>query len=181
MRDSLYRRALLYACGELDSQESAAFEELLAHSQDAREALVTAMSTLSPLDQRQKLGPEPAYRSRVRRELTRRSVGYRVTSPWLAACAGAAVALTVAFLLDSLDFHPEEARTNTTVIHAPARKSPMNEAPVTTEGIYSELSNQERIERLRLETRQGRPRLGGWSVPHRVFNGSQDRAASGSM
>ncbi len=57
--------ALLYACGDMEPDEAAAFEARLADDQQARDALVNAIRLLAPLSEN--VGPGPDYREIVRR------------------------------------------------------------------------------------------------------------------
>jgi hypothetical protein len=61
--------ALLYANGELDAPESAAFESRLGEDQSAREALCQAVQLTQGLGGARPPAPSPAYRDRVRRGL----------------------------------------------------------------------------------------------------------------
>lgn len=103
--DELACTALLYASGELDPDESEAFERLLAEDQAAREALCQAVSMNLTLAG-QETAPDPAYRQRVRHRLQQRRRHQRkmTASPsffgqpamWAALGAAAAVVLMLA-------------------------------------------------------------------------------------
>jgi anti-sigma-K factor RskA len=62
-------QALLYAAGELEGAEEAAFELRLAGDQALREALCQATRMLGALESRAPLRPSPGYRQAVRAEL----------------------------------------------------------------------------------------------------------------
>jgi hypothetical protein len=64
-------QALLYATGELDPAEAAAFEKRLGEDQAAREALCQAVQLAATLNQLAAARPDPAYRERVRQRLRR--------------------------------------------------------------------------------------------------------------
>jgi anti-sigma-K factor RskA len=69
VREALALQALLYAGGELDATETAAFERRLGEDQAAREALVQAVQMRLALRGQGPLLPDPAYRRRVRSRL----------------------------------------------------------------------------------------------------------------
>src|SRR5262245_40467052 len=69
--EPLALQALLYATGELDAPEEAAFEQRLGEDQQAREALCQAVRLSSSLAGRRVTGPGPAYRQRVQSRLRR--------------------------------------------------------------------------------------------------------------
>jgi hypothetical protein len=66
-------RALLYANGELDGPQAAAFEQELEQAQAARDALCQAVQLTQTLGGLQALAPDPAYRDRVRDQLADRA------------------------------------------------------------------------------------------------------------
>jgi len=103
--DDLVLKAMLYAAGELDPDESAAFELRLAEDQAARDALCQAVE-LTQLDD---AGPDPAYRSQVRHRLRmrRRRLGFSESGflgnhPAFWAVLGAVVAVLVLIILSHL-------------------------------------------------------------------------------
>ncbi len=69
--DELVLQAMLYASGELDAEQAAAFEMLLTEDQTARDALCKAVELTQSLTG-QEPAPDPAYRSRVRHRLRQR-------------------------------------------------------------------------------------------------------------
>jgi anti-sigma-K factor RskA len=69
--DELVLQAMLYASGELDAEQAAAFEVLLTEDQAARDALCKAVELTQSLPG-QESAPDPAYRSRVRHRLRQR-------------------------------------------------------------------------------------------------------------
>lgn len=73
---ALVLRALLYAGGELDDSDSAAFEARLAEDQSAREALAHAVQLTHTV--KQPARPDPGWRDRVRQRLAGPSLWQRV-------------------------------------------------------------------------------------------------------
>lgn len=68
--DDLVLKAMLYASGELDPTETAAFELRLGEDQAARDALCQAVQLTSGVTG--PAAPDPAYRSHVRQRLRQR-------------------------------------------------------------------------------------------------------------
>ena len=111
--------ALLYAGGELDEDEAAAFEKRLGEDQAAREALAQAVNLARSLAGHKP--PDPAYRAEVRRRLRPPGFWGRLLAPrlypghpalWTGIGAATAVLLTVA------------------VLHAPASRGRREPTPV---------------------------------------------------
>lgn len=69
--EDLVLQAMLYASGELDAEQTAAFEQRLGDDQAARDALCKAVE-LTALPGGEPAEPDPAYRSRVRHRLRQR-------------------------------------------------------------------------------------------------------------
>jgi hypothetical protein len=69
--EDLVLQAMLYASGELDTEQAAAFEQRLGDDQAARDALCKAVE-LTALPGQEAAEPNPAYRSRVRHRLRQR-------------------------------------------------------------------------------------------------------------
>jgi hypothetical protein len=69
--DELVLQAMLYASGELDAEQTAAFEQRLGEDQAARDALCKAVELTQGLPG-QEQAPDPAYRARVRQRLRQR-------------------------------------------------------------------------------------------------------------
>ena len=96
-------QALLYAGGELEGAEEAAFELRLAGDQALREALCQATRMLGALESRAPLSPSPGYRQAVRAELRpSMSLWQRLKAPqaypghpFLWGLAGAAASLLI--------------------------------------------------------------------------------------
>jgi anti-sigma factor RsiW len=104
--------ALLYATGELDGEEAAAFERRLADDQAARDALCTAVRLNWATTGRSELVPDPAYRERVKKRVLAKSRQpflirsiYRM--PWSARAIGGAAA--AALVLVSIYWMPRAA------------------------------------------------------------------------
>lgn len=98
-------QAFLYASGELDPTEAAAFEARLGSDQAAREALCQAVQLTQTLAHQAPLLPDPSYRGEVRLRLRRRNRWGWLIAPrtyrghpalWSAAGAVAAVLLVMA-------------------------------------------------------------------------------------
>ena len=70
--DDLPLQALLYASGELEGEELAAFEERLALDQAARDALTQAVELSLTAEGKADQGPEPELRARIRHRLRQR-------------------------------------------------------------------------------------------------------------
>ncbi|HEY1861910.1 MAG TPA: hypothetical protein VGG61_16230 [Gemmataceae bacterium] len=96
--------ALLYASGELDAAQAAAFEKRLGNDQEAREALTVAVQLAQMPVAGEVARPNPSYRQRVRQQLRSapslwgRFCGRRAnrSHPLLWGLAGAAAAVLVA-------------------------------------------------------------------------------------
>ena len=58
--------ALMYASGEMDAAQSAAFEQMLGENQRAREALAVAVERISTTNQKPLPKPSVTYRQKVR-------------------------------------------------------------------------------------------------------------------
>jgi hypothetical protein len=146
-------RALLYACGDMDPDDAGAFEALLADDQEARDALVTATELLRAARGLGPAAPNPGYRAAVRARLFRgvRPAARRLTRErltWGLAGALAASLLFVAVSPPWRDDHDgEDARPT------PAAKADPDVVHVATtaEALYSDLSNFDRLERIRAE------------------------------
>jgi hypothetical protein len=70
--DDLSFQALLYASGELEGEELAAFEEKLSLDQSARDALAQAVELSLTMEGKADQGPEPEVRARIRQRLRQR-------------------------------------------------------------------------------------------------------------
>jgi hypothetical protein len=98
--------AFLYAAGEMDAAEAAAFERRLGEEQALREALCQAVELMQALGGLAPPSPSVEYRDQVRRRLLRRGWWHRLTGrqtyrghPALWTGLGAAAALLVALAL----------------------------------------------------------------------------------
>src|SRR5262245_6010314 len=106
--DDLVLKAMLYASGELDAADAAAFEQRLGDDQAARDALCQAVELTHGLGNQPPAVPDPEYRSRVRhrlRQRRRRRVGLsNLNSPFFAHPAfwsvmGAALAVLLMVII----------------------------------------------------------------------------------
>ena len=109
--DDLVLKAMLYASGELDAQETAAFEQRLGEDQTARDALCHAVELTQTFGNAVPRGPDPEYRSRVRHRLRQRrrhrkglsvSHGPFFSSPAFWSVLGAAVAVLLMVILSHI-------------------------------------------------------------------------------
>jgi hypothetical protein len=158
--DPLTLQALGYACGDLEAAEAIAFESRLADDQHARDALVAAVRLLAPVTHGRDLRPNAGYRLAVRRRL-RPTVSVtplpassfvKKGSPLFWALAGAAAASVVLWQVGPSWWCPPACKpcdkhaAPVSVLPVPERSPGV----VATEVIYSELSNNERLEKIRL-------------------------------
>jgi anti-sigma-K factor RskA len=142
--EALALQALLYASGELEEAEAAAFEERLAADQTARDALCQAVQLTETLAGNTEIRPDPSYRARVRRRLRQR-LRFRRTlagtlrlagSPalWSFIAVGVAILMLVLFVL-VIAFH-EAANPGAppTDLRGPTDKDDVSVAPAPTAG-----------------------------------------------
>jgi anti-sigma-K factor RskA len=126
--------ALLYAAGQLDGKQAAAFERRLADDQAVRDALCTAVRLTWATEGRTPAMPDPAYRERVRRRLLAGKAkpsndrpGLRVrTAAWTIAGAAAA-----ALLLVAIGFSPRDQANPTDQAAAASSSEEVAAMPVT--------------------------------------------------
>lgn len=111
--DELVLQAMLYASGELDAEQAAAFEVLLTEDQAARDALCKAVELTQSMPG-QESAPDPAYRSRVRHRLRQRrrhrrglqdQDGSFTQHPAFWSVLGAAVAVLLMVLISFIVAH----------------------------------------------------------------------------
>ena len=133
--DDLVLKAMLYASGELDAADAAAFEQRLGDDQAARDALCQAVELTQTISGDEPVAPDPEYRSRVRhrlRQRRRRRVGLsNLNSPFFAHPAfwsvmGAALAVLLMVVLShflaTTDFGPQPTTPDTN--RQPQQKAP---------------------------------------------------------
>ena len=166
--DDLDALALLYANGEMDASQAAAFERLLGEDQRAREALCLAVELSRTLDGLPAPAPDPAYRAAVRGRLLPQRVLARLTArryrghPVLWAALGAAAVYLGVVVTNAL-FPPQTApvaRAPGSPIAVPApdlAKANQQEFEEAAR-LWSELPKHERIIRLREEEQQRKAR-----------------------
>jgi hypothetical protein len=134
---------------------------------------------VAPSTPLQPTGPNPAYRARVRRVLGG-GRPERSSRPWLHALVGAAAAVLVMLLINPLHFQksapPQPAAAKLTPDASPAVA-----APATAESIYSELSNVERVERIRDQKALRRQRNEDLKLPHGFLEAPASTNRSGTM
>lgn len=115
--------ALLYASGELDEADAAAFERRLAEDQAARDALCQAVELNVSADGEGPPLPDPSYRQRVRQRLNQRRRHLRklnaqanpFINPALWTALGASAAVILMVVLHHLTIHTDRNPTPPTV------------------------------------------------------------------
>ena len=179
--DELNAQALLYLSGELHALEAAAFEERLAGDPRCQEALIAAVSIWPGFCETQ---PDPQYRQRAAQRLgglrqprvvvvTNRQ-DRRRSFAW-ALVGGLAAAVLVTIVNPARWFGT--ASGPTIIVTPPAALAPSEN---TTEVIYSDLSNTERLGRVRLEHEQRRQKQEDMKIHHPPLSpGRPGRAADG--
>ncbi len=157
--DDLDALALLYATGEMDPKDAAAFERLLGADQRAREALALAVELARTLDGLATPTPCPAYRERVRRRLQPAAVAGKRTArryrghPALWAALGAAVVLLAVAAANVWQAPAPTAKPQAANSVAPAEPA-LDE----TARIWSEIPKHEGLARLRAEEQRRKTR-----------------------
>jgi hypothetical protein len=169
--DALAFQALLYAGGEMEAEESLAFERRLGEDQAARDALYRAVRAASALAGQAPPAPDPAYRAEVRRRLqpgllrglTERHSYRGHPLLWTGLGAAAAVLLTLGFGGISRPVPPAPvplAPDALTVAPAPAPRAAETARPSAVEmaNLWAELGSSEHLAKAREEEirRKGR-------------------------
>jgi hypothetical protein len=164
--------ALLYAGGELEGSEAAAFEDRLAQDQSAREALCQAVQLTQTLAGQAPLTPSASYRARVRRRLgsSSGSWGWLVGHRWyrghpaLWSGLGALATVLLMFLLGRWPPHAAAQAEPPSSIEQVAldgpQEPPPSVSPVTSEmaKVWADLHNADHLARARLEENRRRVR-----------------------
>jgi hypothetical protein len=179
--EAMNLQAFLYANGELEGAEAAAFEKRLAEDQAAREALCQAVSLSLTLNHQRKIGPDPSYRDRVRQRL-RRSGGwdwllrprtYR-GHPALWSAVGAAAAVLLIMTLARLPAHlisqphpplPQPREPEEHVIPAPTPEPPQMAATEDMATIWANLHSTRNVTRAHDEEMRRKQRTDDRSRP----------------
>ena len=185
MRDSdLQATALRYAAGDLSAAEAAAFEQLLAEDQNARDALSEAVRLSAAALGQASPAPDRSFRSRIRARL---GLSYRGPLAWasLGAAVAAACALVAVSAADRTD-PAEEAIAAPVAPAAVTGVAPLPEltvppdAVVTTDQpvppgdersvaeIWADLSNHDGVEKARDDEMRWRQRMRDLSNPNHV-------------
>jgi hypothetical protein len=163
----LVSQALLFLSGEMSDTEAAAFEESLAGNEAHQDALVAAVGLWPGLSEQR---PDPRYRQRVVARLRRSqrprvvvlSNGRERRRPFVWALAGGlAAALLVTIINPARWFTP--APGPTIILKEQAEPAGSETA---TEVIYSDLSNTDRLNRVRSEQEQRRLKHEDLKVHH---------------
>jgi hypothetical protein len=163
----LNSRALLYLSGELTAADLAAFEERLAADEQYQEALVAAVSVWPGLcehhpDQRFRERAAAQLRATQRPRIVLVSKHHdRMRSFTWALVGGIAAAILVILVNPARWSNPPAGPTY--LRNPPPALVP---ADTTTEVIYSDLSNTERLGRVRLEQEQRRQRQDDLRIHH---------------
>jgi anti-sigma-K factor RskA len=164
--DDLVLRAMLYASGELDAGEAAAFEQRLGEDQAARDALCQAVELSQTFANEPQPAPDPEYRSRVRHRLRQRRrhrVGLRPNQgaffnhPAFWSVLGAAIAVLLMVILSHFVATTQFEQPDDPNLTRPTQ--PANgvervlDAPVTPDmaKTWSDLPAGDRLEKARAE------------------------------
>ena len=162
--------AFLYASGEMDDAESAAFERRLGDEQALRETLCRAMELMQTLEGLAPLAPSPAYRHSVRERLKMpaKSRGWWARRtyrghPALWSILGAAASLLMVLAVSPNWFSrrqpaaiPVVERTNPADVETPAAPSTIEMAEM-----WSRMHHSDHLARARDEESRRRSRLSG--------------------
>lgn len=164
--DTLAMQALLYASGELDEAQVAAFEQRLGEDQSVREALCQAVQMTLALQGQVLARPHPAYRERVRQRLRARPpwwqvlVGKRAYRGHPAVWSGMGAAAAVLLMIGLGQFPHLDAvpRSSTPIAVQPP---PADEPAIADIGVavatleeantWAELKNSDHLEKARSE------------------------------
>jgi anti-sigma factor RsiW len=159
--DDLDALALLYADGEMNPRDAAAFERLLGEDQRAREALALAVELARTLDGLPTPTPHPEYRERVRRRLQPQAVGARLTArryrrhtAFWAALGAAAVLLAVA-AAEVWQMPPPSRQPDRVQVTPASPETALDETAL----LWSELPKHEGLARLREEEQRHKTRF----------------------
>lgn len=163
--NDLILKAMLYASGELDADEAAAFELRLGEDQAARDALCQAVELTQSLTPEEPAGPDPAYRSQVRQRLRQRrrqrlSLSHSAPSffghPAFWSIAGAAAAILLIVLISQLIAHLEEQKPRGPNVTQPQTPpgTPSSAAPhpAAVANAWADLNNTDRLQQVQSET-----------------------------
>jgi hypothetical protein len=153
--DDCTAQALLYLTRELQPAESVAFEQRLEQDPQCQEALVAAVRLWPGLGAPHEPRPSPALRDRVRMRLHRlrhcRTLRERLLPFVYALGGGIAAALMLVVLNPARWLGPAPSPT---LIVNPAPELSLSDP--ATEVIFSELSNTERLSKVRQQEGQRR-------------------------
>jgi hypothetical protein len=161
--DNLDALALLYANGEMDAAQAAAFERRLGEDQGAREALSVAVELARTLDGLPTPMPDPAYRAAVRRRLPPAGVWGRLTArrhrghPVMWAALGAAAVFLAVVVANGFRAPPPSQSDQAQAAPTQAVE-PVQPPAEDTALFWAELPKHERMNRLREEDQQRKAR-----------------------
>lgn len=171
--DGLALQAFLYASGELDADEAAAFEQRLSDDQSAREALTQAVQLTRAPSGLVPLRPTPAYRAAVLRRLRPQPFDWLLRrrsyrghpGVWTGIGAAAAVLLTLhLYPTPTVSPAPEpETAVRTVAPSPPPNPLPVDVEPELMEAdvaeVWAELNNTDHIARAHEEEMRRRTRV----------------------
>lgn len=162
--NDLILKAMLYASGELDPEEMAAFELRLGEDQAARDALCQAVELTQSLAPETPPGPDPSYRNQVRQRLRQRrrqrlSMSHSPTTffghPAFWSIVGAAVAILLIVLISqmmaSLETPPPRSPSVTQPQTSPGTQSSSALSPADLANVWADLNNTERLQQVQTE------------------------------
>lgn len=160
--DPLAMEALLYASGELEGQQRAAFEERLSADQNAREALCQAVELSQSLVGRPPRGPTRSYRARVRERLCgpglRRYRGHPLAWAVLGAAASVLVMLSLQHAV--VGPVPVPVAVHAELIPASALPGPAaSDQVLEVANTWARLSNNDHLERIQTDEARRKQRL----------------------
>ncbi len=156
--DNLDALALLYANGEMDPTDAAAFERVLGEDQRAREALSLAVELSRTLDGLPTPTPNPEYRGQVRQRLRAKTLPVKPRRfrghPAFWAAAGAAAVFVGGIVTNAFHAPSPVERAQAPTVTAPAAPPASDE----TARIWSELPKHDHVNRLREEEQRRKSR-----------------------
>ena len=163
-------RAFLYASGEMDDVESAAFERRLGEDQGLRESLCQAMELMRTLQGLSPLTPSPSYRQSVRErlKLPSRSRGWLARRtyrghPALWSLVGAAAALLIVLTIPpAWSSRSQQAATPIAEQTKPIDAEPTSGlTTIEMAEMWSSMHNSDHLARAHDEENRRRSRLSG--------------------
>jgi hypothetical protein len=180
--NELNTQALLFLSGEMNADSLTAFEERLASDSAYQDALIAAVELWPGLADKQ---PDPRYRQRViesLRHLRQPRVvvvshrhDRRRSFVW-ALVGGVAAAVLITIINPGRWFAPSSGPTF--IVNTPPESG---SSPAATEVIYSDLSNVERLSRVRSEQEQRRQKQEELKMHHPLLHPAAPASGGKSM